>query len=153
MRNSFSKLITQGHAGRYLKPSWVSDGEVSINAFDLRLNRQSPEEYISFFEASGDSDKERFTCAYQNVKKLMSIKPSAYISIIPIDTVLLFVNQNGNIVWFTDEKLPHLGLHYSKNASFQEILEAKNLLAWLAGKNLKEICAIEADFLAMKIIF
>lgn len=65
----------------------------------------------------------------------MSIKTSAYISIIPIDTVLLFVNQNGNIVWFTDEKLPHLGLHYSKSASFQEILEAKNLLAWLAGKN------------------
>lgn len=58
MRNSFSKLITQGHAGRYLKPSWVSDGEVSINAFDLRLNRQPPEEYTSFFEAPGDSDKE-----------------------------------------------------------------------------------------------
>lgn len=149
MNVSLSKTITQGHAGRYLKPSWVSNGDVSINAFDLRLNRQPPEEYISFFEIQGDCDRKRLSNAYLNAKKIMSIKSSGFIAIFSINEVLLLINQNRNIVWFTDEKLPHLGLHYSKKASPQEILEAKNFLSWLARKKLNKVHTIENDLLPL----
>lgn len=54
------RRLTNGDAGRYIKPSYVKESCVSPNAFDLRLNRNVPEHYVSFFLSRGPSDEEKF---------------------------------------------------------------------------------------------
>ena len=138
-----SKLIFDGDAGRYLKPSYVENGQVSICAFDLRLNRTIPEEFVSFFLSRGRSNEEKFQDVLRQSESRLAVKDSGFICLISIETALSLINEGNDVIWFSDQQLPHLGLYYSKQVSSQEILGAKTLLSWLASERFEPVAAFK----------
>lgn len=142
------RRLTNGDAGRYIKPSYVKESSVSPNAFDLRLNRNVPEPYVSFFLSRGPSDEEKFWDVFEKSKAGLTPKKNGFICLISIEEALNAINIGNELIWFTDERIPHLGLRYSTDASNQEILEAKSLLSWFANQRLQLITNI-AKYLPM----
>lgn len=134
--------LSSGDAGRYIKPSYVEDNSILPSAFDKRLNREVPEEYVSFFLSAGSSEEGKFLDVLEKSQARLTIKNSGYVCLISMEAALHLINNGKKLIWFSDEKLPHIGLWFADDASDQEILETKTLLSWLASQRFQPISQI-----------
>ncbi len=132
--------IDEGIVSRYVKPSFMEDGKILNEAFDLR-DKKPPEQYVSFYLASESSDKENYTQALSFLR--MSPKPSGAITLLDVQEVLEEINdEEDDIITFLEKDLPHCGLVYLSN-NITKIQEAKTTLSYLATNKFEYIKNIQ----------
>lgn len=145
MKKDITKTIDQGDAGRHLKPRWVSNGSVSPEAFDLRLNREPPENTVSFIEVNGKDDAEKvFNLSVLLRERGRTVTFKDYACILSIKEALTCINgeEQTKLICFVPDTYPHIGLRYSTSAKGPELLEIKNILSWLASQRLHSFSSI-----------
>ena len=91
----------------------------------------------------GRSNEEKFQDVLRQSESRLAVKDSGFICLISIETALSLINEGNDVIWFSDQQLPHLGLYYSKQVSSQEILGAKTLLSWLASERFEPVAAFK----------
>ena len=91
----------------------------------------------------GRSNEEKFQDVLRQSESRLAVKDSGFICLISIETALSLINEGNDVIWFSDQQLPHLGLYYSKQVSSQEILGAKTLLSWLASERFEPVVAFK----------
>ncbi len=141
--------IDDGHASRYIKPSWIRSGTLSTEAFDLR-DGPPPETYVSHFLTEGNLPIERFKVAYDLISQRIKKCDVGSIAVLNISEALIEVNDvTEPFIEFVEKGLPHCGLVY-RTTNQQHIQEAKATLCVLATKNLMHAKIIVAEIGATK---
>lgn len=141
--NLDNRIMTAGSASRFIKPSWIKDGRITTEAFDLREGNP-PETYVSFFLLEPAPPSEQLRAAYE----ILSITISKYskwsISIIEIEEALREINDGDTpFICFKEKRAPHCGLVYLTDAR-EIILEIKATLCVLAQRNINSVRQIRS---------
>ena len=147
-QNLTSISMHSGNVSRYIKPSFIKDGKILNEAFDLR-DRTPPEKFVSFYKIEKNEISLMFTSALVFIK--MTISPNGLITILDIEEVLEFINdEDKDIIAFSEQSLPHCGLEYLTN-NLTKILEAKTTLSYLAQQKYSFIKDIEKDITKLEL--
>lgn len=118
---------------RYVKPSWLdATGCLLPICFDLRSEKDPPEDYVSFHEGIGASESERLASVVSVMtNKGFTLKRTGRMLSIQVDDVCQVINEPNPVIRFVDKGRPHYGMCYlTEDDSL--VLEAKNLLALTA---------------------
>lgn len=136
-----------GSASRYIKPSWLEQGFLSSEAFDLR-DGSPPETYVSHFLVHDSEKSSAFVLAHSIISKKLKNCLSGSIAIIEIAEALEEVNDNRELMPFIDfveKNLPHCGLVYLTTDQ-ENIQEAKATLCVLAEKRISSVINITDSY-------
>ena len=132
---------------RYVKPSYINNGEVGEEIFQLREDRSPPEEYISFFH----STKRTIDEMLNDIKLILeernfNIKKTSGFLLLNVPSVLSEINTTKEILLFKEESYPHYGMYYISD-DIMEIQEAKTILLYhyelYLNQNLEELSTVE----------
>ncbi len=115
---------------RYVKPSYINQGEVGEEIFQLREDRTPPEEYISFFHSTKKSINEKIDATKLILKKrnFKITKTSGFLLLNTLDAVE-DINITKEIISFKKECYPHYGMYYLSE-DVMDIQEAKTILLY-----------------------
>lgn len=113
---------------RYVKPSYIINGDCSDAVLQLRDDRSPPEEYLSFHRGDGNNINSRI----QNVISILNGKKFNYSKnggFLHINTLEIEdnVNKPRKLVEVKVENDPHYGIYFCSNSPV-DILEAKTTL-------------------------
>ena len=126
-----SKQLSEKHPEliRYVKPSYIiGNNYISDEVFQLRDDKEPPEEYLSFYHSAFIRDRKKV----QDVKNIMEKKgfdckkTSGFLIINAIEASN-DINITKQIIEFKDHSYPHYGLHYV-SSNLMDIIEAKTIL-------------------------
>lgn len=128
--------ITQGYAARLIKNTWITEGKIASEAFDLR-GGDPPELYVSHVLAPGNTESERFKVGLKNIRARM---PTARgnLALLLIEEALSDVNDDEALICFLERGVPHCGLFFL-TADSLKIVEVKSTLCFLAKKRVRKI--------------
>ena len=115
---------------RYVKPSYIVNGETGDEIFQLREDRSPPEEYISFFHSTKITINEKI----DNVKLIFKkngfrIKKTSGFLFLNAYDALKDINNIKQIISFKEEGYPHYGMYYLSE-DIIDIQEAKTILLY-----------------------
>jgi len=113
---------------RYVKPSHISNGNLKDEVFQLREDREPPEEYISFYHSKEQEIEAKIldVIAILKKKKFIMAKTSGFLHLDAVETQNQ-INLVRRIVEFREKGYPHYGMYYLSNDPV-DILEAKSIL-------------------------
>lgn len=132
--------VEEGTVSRYIKPSFIEDGKILNEAFDLR-DRKPPEKYVSFYLVSKNIESDTFIQAMSFLHIVP--KQNGAMILLDVQEVLEEVNdEDDELITFKEKGLPHCGLIYLSN-NLTKIQEIKTTLSYLATNNFKYIKQIE----------
>ena len=126
MANSLSKkypiLI------RYVKPTHACDNVIPEEVFQLRDDRDPPEEYISLFHSVLSDDKSKILEVKEILnKKGFKCRPTSGFLLLNAIDATSDINLTQMIIEFKKYGYPHYGMHYLTD-DLMDILEAKTIL-------------------------
>lgn len=113
-------------------PSCLDGGKLLPNSFDLRLELNPPEGYISFWAGTGATVNEKLNFV---ANKILSIRPlprNGKLLAVDLDEVEDSINQPNRVIGFSEERCPHYGMRYLVDDECL-ILEAKTMLAEISS--------------------
>lgn len=117
---------------RYVKPSQIEDESVTDAAFQLRENRDPPEEYISFYHSNEFELVDRLNSIEQLMKSYgFSFKRNS--GLLQLNTIEAQeqINATRELIEFRRKNSEKIGLHYlTKDPVY--INEAKTILAFIS---------------------
>jgi len=115
---------------RYVKPSYIDQGDVGEEIFQLREDRTPPEEYISFFHSIKTTINEKIdeVKLILKTRKFKIKKTSGFLLLNALDA-LMEINITKEIISFKEKKYPHYGMYYLSE-DIVDIQEAKTILLY-----------------------
>jgi len=115
---------------RYVKPSYIEYGEPKEEIFQLREDREPPEEYISFYHSKKESMYEKISDIKSILQKrnFKISKSSGFLSLNALDAIEE-INITREIISFKEERYPHYGMYY-ESSDIIDIQEAKTILLY-----------------------
>ncbi|MEA2029856.1 MAG: hypothetical protein U9N49_12910 [Campylobacterota bacterium] len=115
---------------RYVKPSYINQGEPKEEIFQLREDRSPPEEYISFYHSTKESIYEKINDVKSilNKRNFNISKTSGFLSLNALDAIEE-INITREIISFKAESYPHYGMYYLSEDTI-DIQEAKTILLY-----------------------
>ena len=115
---------------RYVKPSYIRDGEVGEEIFQLREDRSPPEEYISFFHSVGTTTGEKINDVKLILRKRdFKFKKTSGFLLLNAVEACDEINITREIISFREEAYPHYGMYYMSK-DIIDIQEAKTILLY-----------------------
>ncbi len=110
MEYSYSTWLRGDHyIWRYLRPSWLSSKNPSFY-FSLRDN--PPEPFVSFFHSTESDENQQIKKVIICIKERLSISSKSGLLKLDMQSACDSLNDDGDVVSFTDEDYPHIGLVY-----------------------------------------
>ena len=133
---------------RYVKPSYIVNGEVGEEIFQLREDRSPPEEYISFFHSKKATIDEKINDIRLILeKRKFKIKKTSGFIFLNILNALEDINATNDIILFKEEDYPHYGMYYVSDEDM-DIQEAKTILLYhyelYLNANLEKVVSVKA---------
>jgi len=133
---------------RYVKPSYITNGEVGEEIFQLREDRSPPEEYISFFHSTKTTINEKIDDVKLILeKRKFEIKKTSGFLFLNTFEALMEINITREIISFREEGYPHYGMYYVSDEDM-DIQEAKTILLYhyelYLNANLEEVASAKA---------
>lgn len=117
---------------RYVKPSWISHGELSEDAFQLREDRTPPEEFVSFYHSKQDPDINRVKDVALSMRsRSFQISNSGGFLHLKAHEAKDEINRIREIINFKVERYPHYGMYYISDDEL-DLIEAKTTLVFLS---------------------
>jgi hypothetical protein len=113
---------------RYVKPSYIKNGQITDEVFQLREDRTPPEEYVSFYHSKSKIIGDKIEDVKSILtKKNFSIKKSCGFLLLNASLASEEINITRDIVKFKECGYPHYGMYYL-SADIVDITEAKTIL-------------------------
>lgn len=140
---AITSKIDTGTISRYIKPSFMENGKILNEAFDLR-EWTPPEKFVSFYKVEENDEDKNFILAIDYLS--ITPKKNGAIILLDIEESLEEVNDEvEDIIAFTEQDLPHCGLIYIDEKNLTKIQEAKTTLSYLASDRFRYIRDIKYE--------
>lgn len=121
---------------RYVKPSYIKDGEPTDDVFQLREDREPPEEYVSFYHSTGETLNIRINFIKKTMRNFNFSNNSGFIQLNASEACKA-INTVREIISFKEEGYSHYGMYFMSEDE-TDIIEAKTLLLFSSTLHLEK---------------